>query len=88
MNATRPAIARIWRGCTAPENADEYETYLHEHGIKPLMQKALGVQNFREDRKTETEFVTISYWPSIESMSSFAEATRPRSVTLNATRNS
>jgi hypothetical protein len=36
------------------------------------MEKALGVQNFREDRETETEFVTIFYWPSIESMSSFA----------------
>jgi heme-degrading monooxygenase HmoA len=56
----------------AVRRPDEYEVYIHEHGIKPLMEKALGVQNFREDRETESEFVTISYWPSIEAMSSFA----------------
>ena len=33
--------------------------------------KALGVQTFREDREHETEFVTISYWESMEEMSAF-----------------
>ena len=32
----------------------------------------MGVQTFREDRPDETEFVAISYWPSIEAMSAFA----------------
>jgi len=59
-----PTIARIWRGRTEASRADEYEAYLHEHGIKPLEAKALGVQLFREDRGRETEFVTISYWES------------------------
>ena len=54
------------------ERADEYAAYLYEHGIKPLEEKALGVQLFREDRKTESEFVTISYWESVEAMSRFA----------------
>jgi hypothetical protein len=72
MTNSKPTIARIWRGRTTRARADEYEPYLHEHGIRPLMEKALGVQNFREDRDAETEFVTISYWPSIEAMSSFA----------------
>ena len=27
---------------------------------------------FREDRETESEFVTISYWESVEAMSRFA----------------
>ena len=35
------------------------------------MEKALGVQSLREDRGEETEFVTISYWESIEAMSRF-----------------
>ena len=35
------------------------------------MQKALAVQSFREDREQETEFITISYWESIEAMSRF-----------------
>ena len=64
----RPAIARIWRGRTRPERADEYEAYNYEVGIKPLIEKAMGVQTLREDRADETEFVTISYWPSVEAM--------------------
>ena len=46
--------------------ADEYASYLYEHGIRPLEEKALGVQLLRKDRATESEFVTISYWESVE----------------------
>ena len=70
--AKHPAVARIWRGRTTPERADEYEAYNYEVGIKPLIEKAMGVQTFREDREGETEFMTISYWESREAMSSFA----------------
>ncbi|HYZ34603.1 MAG TPA: hypothetical protein VE684_20255 [Crenalkalicoccus sp.] len=66
-----PRIVRIWRGRTRRERADEYEAYLYEVGIKPLIEKALGVQNLREDRGGETEFVTISYWASVEDMAAF-----------------
>ncbi len=66
-----PAIARIWRGRTKPDMADEYEAYNYEVGIKPLIEKALGVQTFREDREGETEFMTISYWESVEAMARF-----------------
>jgi hypothetical protein len=69
-----PRVARIWRGRTTPARADEYAAYLHEYGIKPLEATALGVQLFREDRATDTEFVTISYWESVEAMSRFAGA--------------
>lgn len=70
--AKQPAIARIWRGRTKRKRADEYEAYNYEVGIKPLIEKAMGVQTFREDREGETEFMTISYWESREAMSSFA----------------
>lgn len=70
MSAT-PTIARIWRGRTRRNVADAYQDYLHEVGIKPLMEKALGVQNFRENRTTESVFMTISYWESVEAMSRF-----------------
>ena len=70
--AAKPTIARIWRGRTRPEAADEYEAYNYEVGIKPLVEKALGVQTFREDRGDDVEFMTISYWESIEAMSRFA----------------
>jgi len=69
---TTPAIARIWRGRTTTAKADEYARYLYEHGIKPLEKKALGVQLFREDCAEESEFVTISYWESVDAMSRFA----------------
>jgi hypothetical protein len=45
----RPTIARIWRGRTRPERADEYEAYNYEVGIKPLIETALG---FRRPGKT------------------------------------
>ncbi len=70
-SAPRPTIARIWRGRTTRERADEYEAYNYEVGIKPLIEKALGVQTLREDRENDTEFVTISYWESVEAMSVF-----------------
>jgi hypothetical protein len=68
----KPTIARIWRGRTTRAKADEYALYLYEHGIKPLEEKALAVMLLREDRAGETEFVTISYWESVEAMSRFA----------------
>jgi heme-degrading monooxygenase HmoA len=74
MNASplkQPIIVRIWRGRTRRHRADEYEAYNYEAGIKPLLNTALGVQTFREDREHETEFMTISYWESVEAMSQF-----------------
>ncbi|HJZ93454.1 MAG TPA: hypothetical protein VKE40_21430 [Gemmataceae bacterium] len=67
----RATIVRIWRGRTLRHRADEYEAYNYEAGIKPLVAKALGVQTLREDRENESEFVTISYWESVEAMSRF-----------------
>lgn len=71
MNIKKPTIARIWRGRTLPDVADAYEAYNYEAGIKPLLTRALGVQTLREDRETETEFMTISYWESMDAMSAF-----------------
>jgi heme-degrading monooxygenase HmoA len=74
MNAStrrQPTIVRIWRGRTPRDRADEYEAYNYEVGIKPLLDKAVGVQTFREDREHETEFMTMSYWESVEAMSQF-----------------
>jgi hypothetical protein len=74
-----PTIARIWRGRTARAKADAYAAYLYEVGIKPLEAKALAVQLLREDRADDSEFVTISYWESVEAMSRFA-GSDPRRV--------
>ena len=79
MSTKTPTIARIWRGRTKRAKADEYAKYLYETGIKPLEQKALAVQQLREDRDTETEFITISYWENVEAMSRFTGAD-PRQI--------
>ena len=78
MTTNRVSVARIWRGRTTPELADAYEAYNHEAGIKPLIEKAMGVQTFREDRAEDTEFMTISYWQSVEAMSSFTGSDRAK----------
>jgi hypothetical protein len=74
----KPVIARIWRGRTTLARADEYASYLYEVGIRPLEEKALAVMQLREDREHETEFVTISYWASVEAMSSPRPAPHPQ----------
>jgi heme-degrading monooxygenase HmoA len=72
MKGTKaPSIARVWRGRTTRDRADEYEAYNFEAGIRPLIETALGVQTFREDRESETEFMTISYWESVAAMAAF-----------------
>ena len=74
-----PTIARIWRGRTTRARADEYEAYLYENGVKILSERALAVSQFREDRETDSEFITISYWESVEAMSRYA-GTDPRKI--------
>jgi heme-degrading monooxygenase HmoA len=62
-------FTRVWRGRTRRDRGDEYERYWLANGIDLLEAKgALGVQMLREDRGAETEFVTISWWPSVEAM--------------------
>jgi hypothetical protein len=68
----KPTIARIWRGRTPRAKADAYAAYLYEHGIRPLEEKALAVEQLREDRAEDSEFVTISYWENVAAMSRFA----------------
>jgi hypothetical protein len=69
--AGHPTIARIWRGRTRRAVADEYQAYSYDAGIRPLIEKALGVQMLREDRAEESEFTTISYWENIDAMARF-----------------
>ena len=71
-DSPRPTIARVWRGRVPRARADEYAAYSLPAGIEPLAEKALGVHMLREDRVTETEFMTISWWESVEAMARFA----------------
>ena len=64
-------IARIWRGRTPRAKANEYASYLYEHGIGPRREGARRPAHARGPWE-ESEFVTISYWESVEAMSRFA----------------
>lgn len=68
---TKATIARIWRGRTRRDRANEYEAYNRREGVPPLEKTALGVQLFREDRDEETWFTTISYWADMDAMTAF-----------------
>jgi hypothetical protein len=70
---TRATVARVWRGRTQRDIADEYERYLIAEGIPPLKKTASGVQLFREDREDETWFTTTSYWPDVAGMTAFTK---------------
>ena len=67
----KPTIARVWRGRVPRAKADDYARYNYEAGIRPLEEKALGVQSLREDRADESEFITVSYWESVAAMTRF-----------------
>jgi heme-degrading monooxygenase HmoA len=81
------AVARIWRGRTKPGRADEYATYLYQHGVKKL--ESLGaraVQMFRQDLGEESEFMVVSYWDTLSAMTRWAgdDPTRIRHLERDA----
>jgi heme-degrading monooxygenase HmoA len=67
-------ITRIWRGWTRPEDTDAYAAYILETGIAayratPGNQGAYLMSRPEGDR---TEFLTVSFWDSLESITRFA----------------
>lgn len=73
----KPLVARIWRGRTRRDKADAYAEILqastHLIASKP---NNLGVQMFRNDKDDVSEFMVMSYWPSVESMSAWSADVR------------
>lgn len=73
-------ICRIWHGWTTAEHADEYEELLRAEIVSAITERAidgyLGMQVLRRDatpdRGTETEFITIMRFESLESIVAFA----------------
>jgi heme-degrading monooxygenase HmoA len=67
-------IARVWKGWTKTEDADEYEKLLREV-VYPGLKKISGYQGgyiLRQDNRDETEFVTVNLFESIEAVKAFA----------------
>ena len=67
-------IARTWRGWTARTDADEYVEYLKRTGIEEY-RATLGNRAayiLRRDDGERTEFVTLTFWDSMEAVARFA----------------
>lgn len=69
-------ISRIWHGYTTRENADTYQKLLESEifvGIKNRnIQGYKGIQLLRREMESETEFITVMWFDSIEAVKKFA----------------
>ena len=67
-------IARTWRGWTRREDADEYVAYIEETGMRAYRGTPgnRGAWMLRRDEGDRTEFVTLSYWDSLDAVRAFA----------------
>lgn len=68
-------IARVWKGWTKKENADAYEALLRDK-MYPEMRKTIkgykGGYILRKDEKNESEFVTVNFFDSLDTVKAFA----------------
>lgn len=69
-------IARIWHGTTRAEHYDGYWAFLHERAVPDYRATAgnLGVRLFRRLDGDRAHFLTLSYWPDLDSIRAFAGA--------------
>jgi heme-degrading monooxygenase HmoA len=75
-------IARTWRGWVRKEDADAYVRYVIETGIKeyretPGNRAAYILRRVEGDR---TEFVTLTFWDSMQAVRGFAGPNVERAV--------
>ena len=67
-------IARIWRGNTRAERADEYEAFTQRRGIADYRGTPgnRGALLLRRDSEGTSEFLLISFWEDFEAIRRFA----------------
>lgn len=67
-------IARVWRGATLAEHADEYAAYVEEAGLKEArtIPGARGTLVLRRQRAGYAEFETIILFDSLADVTAFA----------------
>jgi heme-degrading monooxygenase HmoA len=78
----KSVVARIWRGRTKASDADDYAVILRR-SLDDMAGKTgnLGVQMFRQNAGDITNFMVISYWPSMDAMKSWSsDVTRIRAL--------
>jgi heme-degrading monooxygenase HmoA len=67
-------IARIWRGTTAADRADEYLDYVRKTGLAEYATTPgfRDVQVLRRTSGGRTTLTLISYWDSLDAIKAFA----------------
>jgi heme-degrading monooxygenase HmoA len=67
-------IARIWRGAVRTADADEYGGYIGATGLKEYMETAgnRGAWMLRREIGELTEFITLTFWDSLDAVKAFA----------------
>jgi heme-degrading monooxygenase HmoA len=67
-------IARIWRGTTAADRAEEYLQYIRDTGVPDYRNTPgnHGVQILMRTHDDRTDFTILSYWDSMDAIKAFA----------------
>ena len=67
-------IARVWRGATSADDAEEYAAYVEETGMKGAraIDGSRGTLVLRRLDGDRAEFMTVLLFDSLESVRSFA----------------
>ena len=75
-------IARIWRGITMADKADDYLDYLRETGLRDYAKTAgsRGVKVLKRIQGEHCEIMLVSLWDSMEAVRAFAGENPDRSV--------
>lgn len=75
-------IARIWRGWTKSSDADRYLEYILETGAKEYRETPgnRGAYVLRRQVGDRAEFLTLSFWDSLEAVKGFAGQDVERAV--------
>mgnify|MGYP001216176342 CR=1 FL=1 len=80
-------IVRIWRGWTARDNADVFETRVRTHA--PTLARSRGFRGMRllrTDGDAETEFVTLTSFDTLDDVKAFAGEDYAKAVIPEALR--
>lgn len=68
-------VRRIWRGWTAPENADAYEDLLRTFVFPSIEAKKIAgyrsIELLRKDNGDEVEFITLMTFDSLDAVKAF-----------------
>ncbi len=83
-------ITRIWRGWTAPRNADAYEALLRDSILPGIASRGIegyrGAHLLRRHDGDEIEFVTILWFDSMEAVRNFGGEDHEMAVVPQAAR--